>query len=33
VKENISKTKEKIVKVKKSILYKSKIEDLAKKSR
>ena len=33
VKENISKTKEKIVKVKNSILYKSKIEDLAKKSR
>jgi 5-bromo-4-chloroindolyl phosphate hydrolysis protein len=32
VKENISKTKKKIVKVKKSIFDKSKIEDLAKKS-
>ena len=32
VKENISKTKKKIVKVKNSILDKSKIEDLAKKS-
>ena len=32
VKENILKTKEKIVKVKNSILDKSKIEDLAKKS-
>ena len=32
VKENISKTKEKIVKIKYSILDKSKIEDLAKKS-
>jgi hypothetical protein len=32
VKENISKTKKKIVKVKNSILNKSKIEDLAKKS-
>ena len=32
VKENISKTKNKIVKVKNSILDKSKIEDLAKKS-
>jgi len=32
VKENISKTKKKIVKVKKSIFEKSKIEDLAKKS-
>ena len=31
-KENISKTKKKIVEVKKSILDKSKIEDLAKKS-
>ena len=30
--ENISKTKKKIVKVKKSIFDKSKIEDLAKKS-
>jgi 5-bromo-4-chloroindolyl phosphate hydrolysis protein len=32
VKENISKTKKKIVKVKKRIFDKSKIEDLAKKS-
>ena len=32
VKENISKTKKKIVKVKNSILDKSRIEDLAKKS-
>jgi len=32
VKENISKTKKKIVKVKKSIFDKSKIENLAKKS-
>ena len=32
VKENISKTKKKIIKVKNSILDKSKIEDLAKKS-
>ena len=32
VKENISKTKKKIVKVKNSILDKSKIEDLAKKA-
>ena len=32
VKENISKTKKKIVKIKYSILDKSKIEDLAKKS-
>ena len=32
IKENISKTKKRIVKVKKSIFDKSKIEDLAKKS-
>ena len=32
VKENISKTKKKLVEVKNSILDKSKIEDLAKKS-
>ena len=32
LKQNISKTKKKIVKVKNSILDKSKIEDLAKKS-